>query len=202
MVSIPLPVIPDVYRVTLNWVSSANSQIAANVMHFKMVTGNELSVKNAIDANVTAGMWQVVMQTSRVQSLSIIKLNGVNATVSFPVTGAKWAGSVSTQDFNPALSVIVKHMTGLRGRDNRGRTYLPMCGDASLDFGAVNGTNPATMNAAWAAFLSAMTSAVCLPVVAAYDRAHAGAGAHDSLIIQYLAETVIGTQRRRQQRLR
>lgn len=199
--TIPLPVIPNVYRVTLRWVS-ANSQLAANVMHFEMAASTSLGVKNALDANVTAGMWTPVLNTCHVASLDIIPLDGTGATVNFPVTGAKWAGSVSTQDFNPAISVIVKHVTGLRGRDNRGRTYLPFCGDAAVDYGSLNGTNPATTSTAWNAFLNAMITATCFPVVAAYDRRHNGAAAHVSHIVSYTCETVVGTQRRRQQRLR
>jgi hypothetical protein len=199
--TIPLPIINNVYRVTLRWVSN-NSQIAANVMHYQHSGGTALDVKNAIDANVTAAMWTPILNTCHVTQLDIIKLDGVQATVSFPVTGTKWQGSVATQDFNPAISAIVKHVTGVRGRDNRGRTYLPFVGDAAADYGSLNGTNAATVSTAWNAFLAAMTTATTFPVVAAYDRAHAGAGAHSTIINQFVCEVVVGTQRRRQQRLR
>lgn len=199
---IPLPVLADTYRVTLNWKDAGNGQTAASVMHFKMGASTAAGVKTAIDTNVTAAMWTAQHANAQVISLDIIKLDGTSGRLTFPVTGAKWTGGGSSSDSAPQVANLVKMSTGLRGPANRGRVFLPMVGENQTTGGSLGGAGVTAGNAAWAAFLAAMTAAVCFPVVAAYDRKHAGAGAHTNLVVLYTYEAVLATQRKRQERLR
>lgn len=197
----PLPVIANVFRVTLNWTESTGGQHAANVMHFEDNTHNEAQVATAIDAHVTQTMWATVVGAAQVTSLTVIKLDGTSAGITVAVSGAKWTGEAAG-DYAPALACIVKEVTGVRGRANRGRIYLPFQSESDALKGSFDADDINEMNTAWANFLTAMTTAVTLPVVASYDRLHAGASAHATIITSYLAESVGATQRRRQSRLR
>lgn len=171
-------------------------------MHFQRAGGTAIDVKNDIDAHVTAAMWGVQEANAQVTELDIIKLDGSTGTVAFTVSGAKWTGGGSSADSAPNVANIIKMQTGLRGRSNRGRVYLPMVGENQTTNGAIPSVGVTAGQAAWDAFLTAMTTATCFPVVASYDRAHNGAGAHATLVTKYVYEAVVATQRRRQSRLR
>lgn len=198
----PLPVIADCFRVAFIWKDAGTGQTAANIMHFQASASNAIDVKNDIDAAVTAAMWTVQEANAQVIRLDIIKLDGSSGTVSFPVSGAKWTGGGAASDFAPNVSNIVKMQTGLRGRSRRGRIYLPFVGESQTTAGSLGSAGVTAGQNAWDAFLAAMTVATTFPVVASYDRAHAGAGAHATLINKFVYEAQVGTQRRRQSRLR
>lgn len=200
--STPLPVIANTFRVAFVWKDAGTSQTAANIMHFQRAASTAIDVKNDIDAHVTAAMWSVQEANAQVSRLDIIKLDGTSGTVSFTVSGAKWTGGGSASDFAPNVANVIKMQTGLRGRANRGRVYLPFVGENQTTAGAIGGAAVTAGQAAWDAFLAAMTVATCFPVVASYDRAHSGASAHATLVTKYVYEAVAATQRRRQGRLR
>src|SRR4029077_1717114 len=118
---------------------------------------------------------------SSVESVSITPLDGISGTQEFS-TGAtaKWPGSTAG-DIVPQVAALVKIGTGLRGRDNRGRVYLPFQAETSISNGSLTGGNPASMTAAWLDFLADVAADATTPMlwgVAAYDRKHAGAAAH------------------------
>jgi hypothetical protein len=68
-----------------------------------------------------------------------------------------------------------------------------------------SGVNVTTVTNAWLAFQTAMETSTPTGYslgVAAYDRAHGGVGAHFNVAIGISCEGTLGTQRRRQSRLR
>lgn len=199
---IPLPVIANVYRVTLNWVESTTLQKAANVLHFQRSGGTAVDVFNDLNAHVTTNMWYSTSANAKVSAVDVIKLDGTSARVTFGAGTAVWTGQATAGDFIPNQPYIIKESTGVRGRSNRGRVYLPFLVEGQAVDGSIPSGAVTALNTAWAAFLSAMITATCFPVIASYDRAHSGAGAHATMVTQYSAEAVCGTQRRRQQRLR
>lgn len=203
--TIPLPVITGAYRVALKWVNT--SQTAVNVIHIFEPGGGGASptaIFTCLDTHVTAGMWGTCAGGA-VTEVDITPLDGVSATASFNTASpSKWSGGTDT-DFTPAAAALIKLQTGLRGRDNRGRIYLPWLSEAQVTKGVLNGTTASDRTANWTTFASAIAAdgtTPCHLAVASYDRAHAGAGAHITSIVTLAMEGAIATQRRRQGRLR
>jgi hypothetical protein len=76
---------------------------------------------------------------------------------------------------------------------------------AAVDDGFLNPAEVTSMTAAWVAALAAWPLDPDHPmglVVAAYDRRHAGVGAHATDVSHISVESALGTQRRRQSRNR
>jgi hypothetical protein len=202
---IPLPIINNTNRVALKW-TGAGGQTAVNVIHISSggAALNAAGIFAGLAAAVDVGMWDAVSSGAFIGEVDITPLDGVSATSSFLTGGgAVWSGS-SGGDFVPAAAVLVKLQTALRGRANRGRVFLPMITEALMVDGFVNGGSVAVMQTAWTDFQADLQAQVVpiAQVVASYDRRHNGVGAHASFITNYVVEGVLGTQRRRQQRLR
>ena len=210
----PLPSITNVFRVAFNWVHT-NGQTAANVMHFRAPSLNTGGVATAIDTNVTANMWAMASLNAHVESLSITPLDGTGATLPYPVTGSKWAGTVSASiDFVPDAACVVSLRTAKRGRRYRGRVYIPFQCESQIANGVITGSLTVTAND-WTAFLANMATASCRLVVAtyghglvktpgvyppAYTETTWSPDATD--VATAVVESILGTQRRRQGRLR
>jgi len=198
----PLPVIANVFRLTTRWTSSAGG-LAENVMHFLAAASTANDVSTDFAASITQTMWGPVSAQAWMPSYDVIKLDGSAATVSFTGgSSGKWQGGGGNTDPEVAPAALVKMQTGLRGQANRGRIYLPFVAEGQAGNGALAGAIVTSTQTAWDAFLAAMTAAGDLPVVASYDRLGGGAGAHATVIVKYVVETILGTQRRRQTRLR
>jgi hypothetical protein len=195
--TIPLPVIPNVFRVALRWRNTVDGRTAVNVMHFQATPGplTPDNVYTILNANWTSGMVAVVQFSSLVSAVDILPLDGTSATQTFSGFGPSGSGS---GDYVPQVSVIAKFSTGLRGRANRGRIFLPFVAEQFISNGAITQAEADSMTAAWATFRTNLITAHLDPVVAAYDRVHSGAGAHASLITNIVVETFTATQRRRQ----
>jgi hypothetical protein len=206
---IPLPVIPHTFRVALKWSQLATGQTAVNVIHLSNLTGTaaQSDVFEALDDAVTAAMWDACSANAAVSQVDVTPLDGTSATQTF-TTGnpARWVGT-EAGDFVPATAALVKLQTGIRGRQNRGRIFLPFIVESAQVNGALTSGEVATMQPAWTAFLASLAADSTAPgpwalVVASYDRKHAGAGAHENPAVAATVEAVLATQRRRQGRLR
>lgn len=203
---IPLPVIPDTFRCALRWTASGG-QTAVNVMHIGTAVSGKtpLQVFTCLDAHVTEAMWDTAGGSASIGSVDITKLDGTSATVTFPTgSPAKWS-TAGAGDYVPALAAILKLQTGLRGRNHRGRLFLPFVGEANNVNGAMPTAEATAVTAAWHTFQLAIiadATTSCDLVVASYDRRHAGAGAEATAVSALGMEVTLGTQRRRQGRLR
>lgn len=202
--SIPLPVIERTFRCALNWVCGGQS--AVNVIHIQAPTSAELPIDamGALNVSVSASMWDVQSTAASVARVDITPLDGIQATTSFtPSTPANWKG-IGGPDWTPSASNLVKLQTGLRGRDRRGRVFLPFVSESVATQGFVNLADVATVQTGWEGFKSGLAAYLTgwHLVVASYDRAHAGAGAVATPVSTVQAESALGTQRRRQSRLR
>ena len=189
-----LPVIPDVYRVAMNW-TGPGGQNAVNVIHVAKVASTPAAVAAAVDAAAVATMWSAQSSGATVTSLNVTPLDGSSASFILATTGAKWTGS-NVGDFSPATANIVSLRTALRGRSHRGRVYLPFCTEGQISNGSLVAGVPANVQTGWNSFQTTLSAGATILVVASY--LHATAQAVTSL----LAETVLATQRRRQSRLR
>lgn len=188
-----LPVIPDVYRVAFNWTGPGGTH-AVNVMHFLKASTTAAAVASTIDANVTANMWNNVSLSASVTSLVVTPLDGTSSSYTLTTTGAKWTGPQATSAYVPAAANVIKLQSTLRGRSNRGRIYLPFQSEGGMTNGVND--NTALSQTAWNNFLTAMTTAALQPVIASYLHAN------QHVVSAYTVESAIGTQRRRQSRLR
>lgn len=190
----PLPVIPDTYRAAFNWNDSG--QTAVNVMHFRRASSSSAAVASLIDANVTAAMWGMIANGASVVRLDVTALDGASATFSLVTTGAKWAGGAGVTDPLIAVAQVIKLQTTLRGRRHRGRIYLPFTGENQTVGGSLLSASVTSVQNAWNTFLTATIAAGLPPVVASYR------GASQLDVSSFVVETLVGTQRRRQTRLR
>jgi len=189
-----LPVIADTYRVALNWTDSGQS--AVNVMHILRSGTTASAIASSVDANVTAAMWGTVVNGAAVNHLVVTPLDGASASFTLNTTGAKWTGSGGVADPCVQCAVMIKCTTALRGRSNRGRLYLPFTSETISGGGVIAAGTQTTVQNAWNAFLTAMIAAGSQPVVASYLHAT------QHPIAAYTVELAMGTQRRRQSRLR
>lgn len=203
--TIPLPIIPDTYRCALNYVGSGT--IATNVIHIRRTTTGSTATDafNAIDGSWTLNQLLPLDNLCILQSCDITPLDGVSSTSHFSFSSAaKYTGGTSG-DALIAPSAIIKLQTGVRGRANRGRVYLPFISEGCTAGGLITTSGVATNTTnAWANFVSSLTART--PAwelgVASYDRAHSGASAHFTQVLTVSCEAVLATQRRRQNRLR
>lgn len=190
----PLPIIADIIRVGFHW-QHTNGQSAYNVMHFDIGAMSITSFEALINTNWSANMILEVSSAAKIDRLDITPLNGTGATQQFAETNARWSGG-STDAIIPAAAQVISLRTGLRGRSNRGRIYLPFMVESNFSAGSVSGASNATIQTAWNTFVTGMNTGGAPLVVASYLNANA----HD--VTQVIVEFIVGTQRRRQSRLR
>lgn len=189
----PLPIIADTYRLALNWTGPSGSH-AVNVMHLRKAATTAAAIAATMDANVTTNMWSNVTASALVTSLQVTPLDGTSATYILATSGAKWTGPAGAGDFVPAAAAIVSLRSVLRGRSNRGRLYLPFQAELNMSNGVLSSV--ALAQTAWNNWLTAMVAAGAQPVIASYLHGTQ----HDIASINL--ELILGTQRRRQSRLR
>lgn len=195
-----LPVIAHTFRCALNWTESGG-QTAANVIHIfdQSGTATAANIATALDNAAAGGMWACVVPTASVTDIGITPLDGTTATQHFtPATPSHWVGQNGTQ-FVPQVAVIVKLSTGLRGREHRGRVFLPFVAESSINDGFLDSTQATAMTSDWNDFQDDLNTSTpnALLVVASYKLA-----TQDTVIEPLTVETVLATQRRRQGRLR
>lgn len=190
----PLPVIANVWRVTLNWTNDDVPDPAANVMHFSaaLATANDVFV--ALDAGIGANvLWNApVAAGSRVTSVEVLKLDGTSPTEEF-LTGIDtyWSGASASAAI-PQSAATITWKTAMRGRSKRGRTFLPHVGEGATVDGAIDGTTLTNLQGAWDGLLTDWPSAGITPVVASYLLASAQA------VTAYVARARTSTMRKRQ----
>ena len=190
----PLPTIPDAYRVALVW--NASGQLAVNVMHFLRASTTSAVIASTLDANVTAAMWGSVWPSASVNHITVTPLDGNSASYTLNTSGAKWTGSAAAGDPIIAVAAMVKLTTAFRGRSNRGRLFLPFVCESVQQGGTIVAGTVTSMQTAWNNFLTAMIAAGQQPIVASYLHAN------QHPVTAFTVESFFGTQRKRQSRLR
>lgn len=197
-----LPTIANTYRVTLHW-SGPGGTSAKTVMHFRRSSSTASAVATAVDANVTATMWNHTGTTTAVSKISVTPLDGSSATYELAVTGAKWAGPTAAAEVIPAGAAVITLRTANRGRRYRGRVFLPFVQENNIANGVIASSVVTALQTAWENFRAAMSTASTVLVVASY-----GVGPHGSWspfatdVTSCTAQSIEGTVRRRQSRLR
>lgn len=195
----PLPVIPDVYRCALKW-ANASGGYAINVTHWHYLGGLTDPLAIAADlaakwiANDTAAMYGAQTISMSGDLFTITPLDGSTASVDVAASGV--IGTSGGQTI-PNMAAVIKLKTGLRGREYRGRVYLPGVSESLSDNGLLSGNAlPANLGPAWAQFLTDMAVDDWQWVVASYKLAVA------TPVTSVTSEKYAGTQRRRLSRIR
>lgn len=189
----PLPVIADVYRVTLNW--ATESQVTPhNVIHVETASANEADIAAAIEDNLTTNMIALLGDDQTLESIDVIKLDGTSAQQSFTVTSI--VDGQGTGPSTPAAAGVLSIHTVQRGPRGRGRLFLGPLHDNHNGSGViVPSTLPGAIVAAWTTFNDALTAADISMGVASYVHAdfHLATG--------FSMRAAFGTMRRRQDQL-
>jgi hypothetical protein len=188
----PLPVINDVYRVALEWVDAAG-RTAVNVLHVHAPALTPSAIATAFSDNVTDNMLLSVVDDATVDRYAITPLDGVSATEVF--TAANWTGGGSGDQI-PQVAGLVSLRTPLRGREHRGRIYLPYGAEGGQSDGRWIGDTLTAPGPAWTTFATVMDGAGATLVVASYKLSTATA------VSSLNWESHTATQRRRQERVR
>lgn len=189
----PLPVISNVFRCAFTWKNlDWPTWSAVNVMHFYKAGGDPVTLTALLDASVSANMWGQTSSSSSIYQVNVTPLDGSSVTFPYtPLTPAKWKGTVSSLEYTPQVSAVVKMLTGKRGRSYRGRVFLPWCIEDVTKSGLILAATQATMNTAWVAFRTAMDTGGYPLHVASYKLATS------EKVVAVLAETNTGTVRKR-----
>jgi len=128
-----------------------------------------------------------------VSDVDIIKLNGDAPTTNHLIGNH---GGQASGDFVPNTASIVTLRTDSRGRSHRGRVYLGPVGEAAIDDGVLAAGVATSIQDGWEAFIGQMTAAEFPLHVASYTLEESNS------VQSVTAQPVLGTQRRRQSRLR
>lgn len=190
----PLPVIPNVARVTLRW--NHDSGISPrNVWNFNAPTHTEQQISDFIEAHMIGDMFLAVHQNFHIEGCDVIFLDGTSATHSFNWTIQPEGNA--TGDIIPQVANVVSFHTDVRGPQGRGRMYLGPVGESVVNAGNISFTTLASIRDAWDTFITDTVAADdVLLVVATYT--HADAATVRSATVKQLT----GTQRRRMDQLR
>lgn len=152
-----LPIIEDVYRVTLQW-SPTGGCNPANVMHFSMATGNEDDLAAGLDASWQNGMFGVVSSTTSVIRYDILKLDGTSTTKGIVPDPANSEGLDGQAGGTPLyeLALCIAFQTDVRGPRARGRIYLGPVSENNITGPAFNGVDFDVVSGVWQDFNDAL----------------------------------------------
>jgi hypothetical protein len=140
-------------------------------------------------------MWAPVSLSASINQMAITPLDGSSATLIQSVSGTIWTGGQGG-DFIPQASALVSLRTTLRGKSKRGRVFLPFLGEAAQANGSLVSTIVTAGQTGWTNFVTTLAASVTDLVVASYLLSSAQNVSNANV------ESLIGTQRRRMQRLR
>lgn len=194
----PLPVIANVFRVAIAW--DRNAGVApVNVFHVRAVSaslaGDVLNTVLEVEA-AHHDMWECLKSGTTNDSVTVTPLDGSSAGAVGKITGTRGAGGGDTI---PAAAFVISIRTGQRGPRGRGRLYIGPCVEDDQSNGVCATSTRDTMQTAWNDFATDLNDALTTPVhfgVASYVHSDF----HESVSI--VCDSIVGTQRRRQDQLR
>jgi hypothetical protein len=148
-----------------------------------------------VGAALVANMWHPAVSTANFNDISVTPLDGSSATVKVSMVPYDSAGSTSGA-WSPASAAVVSIQTAKRGRSYRGRLYIPFIGEAAISDGSLVSGQADDVLAGFTSFKAALTTAGVEWVVASYKHSTA------ELVTGFYVMSQLGTQRRRQTRVR
>lgn len=197
----PLPTIPDCYRVAIDWKHLVGGFTATNVIHVLAPTGDEDEVAEAVASSFNANMWDTVTSSGQIDQLVVTKLDGTPDGFVYgraalegwqPVANAlkgTAGGHTIVQ-----VGALVKLATGATGRSGRGRVYLPWIGEAAQNSGFVETVDRDLTTDGWVDFANALVALNQALCVASYKNSAA------AQVLNLACEDKVATQRKRLKR--
>lgn len=185
----PIPVISDVFRVTINFRTYAGIT-PRNVLHFgaPLLDGDGLA--EALNDNWLGQMCDCMKNDFEPATFDILPLDG-----STPTSTYDWDGPSDFCNGDPEpvpeQAAVVSLKTAQRGPRGRGRIYIGPCGEGNVDAGILDEGTRGNMQTQWAQFAANVLSDGAGLVVASYTH-------EDKHVVNNLSISQhVGTQRRR-----
>jgi len=193
----PLPVITDCFRCTIN--GTIGTDVADNVIHLLNPGGAGAQADCASDLGAAwitlIQSFDVVVDTYQFNSISVLPLDGTSATVEYVPATWPQGGTGSAPPVPSLVARIITWNTGVGGRSNRGRSYIAGEHSADIIAPATLWTPESTDNwtTAAGAFIAALNPGPggSTLAVASYKLASARP------VTSAIARQYFGTQRRR-----
>lgn len=192
----PLPVINDVYRVTVPW-SQSGGISPINVFHIRTTSTDFAAIATAIgDATPTGNLWEAMGSGFQALSVELLALDGSTATQAEPL-GTTWAGGASGENI-PQACALVSLRTAQRGARGRGRVYVGPITEGRQNDGTLLSTSQNEMVTAWGDFIASLAGGT--PSIELGVASYTHADFHP--VVSHRVDTIIATQRRRLDQLR
>lgn len=190
----PLPIIDDTFRMTINYAPEAGVT-AHNVIHWRsMAAGTEGQLVAAFEAHADGGLITPVSDGVVIESYDVIRLDGSSATVSIGATEV--IGGSGTGDILPASAAVLSLHTAVRGPAGRGRIFLGPTTEGQTANGLwSNQIGRSNLAEAWFDFVNLMVADDWELGVASYKNEFFGP------VTSYSVRAQVGTLRRRQEQL-
>jgi len=194
-----LPVIPDVYRIELQWQASfaaPAASIPVNILHVRAASGTVSEIGDAFGDSLANPMFECMTQDLTLTSIFVTPLDGVTAGQFVGITTQNPGGNTEA---SPASAGVVSLRSTQRGPQGRGRVFLGPCAEDQIRDGLLDEDVRTTMadTPGWGGFiarLAAQTEALELGI-ASYQ--HEAFYPVSSIVINRR----LGTQKRRQDRV-
>jgi len=191
----PLPTITDVFRCTFNW-TLFDGVAPKNVIHVRAPSATEEQVAIEVLAALQTHQFEGMPEDFVLDTLDVLPLDGATATFSAPGDGYNSGGG--SGDFSPASAAVVSLRTAQRGARGRGRVYVGPLQESVMTDGHFNSGNVTELGTAWVDFRQALIDSAITAHLCVASYVHADS--HD--VASIAVDSILGTQRRRQDQLR
>lgn len=200
-----LPVIPGAVKVTLVW--SLVGQASATTSFGITTSLTDMSaIFTAVDSHIAQGMWGALTGLASVTQVELFRYDGVTPTFIQAVSGAKYTGGAgAADDALIAPAVLVSLRTASRGPNARGRIFLPFVSEQTTGNGSIVPADVPALQAAWDAFRTGMSGGgTPMAVISLSTNTTVSPPRSPTArsVVSLTVEGHLGTQRRRQTRLR
>jgi hypothetical protein len=179
-------------------------------MHFFSSTLTSDQVITALNGAVKPGMFQAVHAGMTTVNLVGTELDGVAPSVERSFTAGNWLGAaLGEPQIAPCIIITLK--TTQRGRRHTGRVFLGSITEDDTVGGSLLAATQTIMQAAWTTFVADATGAGIPLHVTSYgytrkpgdpDDGRVDFAPSTAPVVTATVQTILGTQRRRQSRLR
>jgi len=195
----PLPTIADVYRVAFVW-TPVNGISPANIVHMRKASSSESDIASVTNDAMLLGvgsgnMFGCVHSAWAVESLVVTKLDGSSPGFDEPLPDGPFSGTHGG-DSLPSTCGVISFKTAQKGPRGRGRIYLGPSSEIVVGGGSLEAGVQTELLDGWTAFLNHLSVGDVEFGVASY--------VHRDFhpLTSFRVDTLVGTQRRRQDSLR
>lgn len=183
--------------VRFNFIGTDGTNHAQCEMGFYNTSGVEADPgdANTLQALFGTNIMPILSNLITLSSVQVTEFNS-GVTTDFISTNAPVAGGQSGALLPSNVCILVKKLTGLLGKENRGRMYLPGVSESLVvSPSAISVAHLATIQAALNTWYTAMVADHFQPYI--HRKTSVPADFHSVAITSFLPESLFATQRRR-----